>query len=457
MLPVRQLLRSVHPLLAIWHVYKNVVGSVYHAFMPFMAALHFDILDETKNVKVYAFPKMIEMETVIACALLAAKSAKTKLEMTVDRTPVWASNYDPFTDIGERILQQRDALHAMLYQYVPAVFALGVQLRGFSWKMHGAKTGKHVKVFLMRSLTVLLSLHANRQSASGCHYEGAVSLALLLWDSLNDYLPAAAYVEEGCEAMLSRFSRTLKHDVTIASMDEHHRTFVSMGKTQQTPHAVDSPRFSQRTVTVIRQRLFKLIDRLFTGTVPFVPPPKGDKQESLITPKKEWPSQFQLPMHLHAIDELEMEMSLLGTLHKLIGVTKIPPSPHEALKTACAEGVGHVDLEALRGQYKRYRLEYQKMRKDHVVTKKKGTPPASTRRPAPRSAQPPSKTRSQSQPKSIARKPAYALLLDDDDKSSVVNSSSSGAQSPASAGCGSDDNGNGAECVYSAMNLDEPE
>ena len=82
--------------------------------MPFMAALHFDIMEETKHVKVYAFPKMIKMETVIACALLAAKSTKVKLEMTVDRTPVWASNSDSFTDIGERILQHRDALHAML-------------------------------------------------------------------------------------------------------------------------------------------------------------------------------------------------------------------------------------------------------------------------------------------------------------------------------------------------------
>ena len=42
--------------------------------------------------------------------------------------------------------------------------------------------------------------------------------------------------------MLSRFSYTFKHDVTIATMDEHHNVFVSMGK--QKLHEVDSPRFS---------------------------------------------------------------------------------------------------------------------------------------------------------------------------------------------------------------------
>ena len=97
------------------------------------------------------------------------------------------------------------------------------------------------------------------------------------------------------------------------------------------------------------------------------------------------------------------------------------------------------------------------MRKDHVVTKRKGTPPASTRRPAPKPAQPPSDARFQSQTKSFARKTAYALLLDDDDESSVMNSLISEAQSPASAGSGSKDNGNGAEYVYSAMNVDETE
>ena len=97
------------------------------------------------------------------------------------------------------------------------------------------------------------------------------------------------------------------------------------------------------------------------------------------------------------------------------------------------------------------------MRKDHVVYKRKGTPPASTRRPAQKPAQPPSDARCQSQTKSFARKPAYALLLDDDDESSVMNSLISGAQSPASAGRGSEDNGNDAEYVYFAMNLDEPE
>ena len=82
--------------------------------MQFMADFYFDIMEVTKHVKVYALPKMIKMETVMACALLAAKSTKVKLEMIVDRTPVWASNSDSFTDIGERILLHRDALHAML-------------------------------------------------------------------------------------------------------------------------------------------------------------------------------------------------------------------------------------------------------------------------------------------------------------------------------------------------------
>ena len=74
-----------------------------------------------------------------------------------------------------------------------------------------------------------------------------------------------------------------------------------------------------------------------------MPPPRGDKQEYLKEGarvlKKEWPSQFQLPIKLHPLDEMDMEMSLVDTSHKLIGRRL-----HMRQKTACAERVGNVDL-----------------------------------------------------------------------------------------------------------------
>ena len=152
----------------------------------------------------------------MACIFLAALSVKNNLETAY----LHATSQRSMSDIGDRKYKQLASLRALLYQYVPALFIMGVRLRGCSWLHHKAKSGVEAKGILQRALVLLLNLHPERIGAAGSQNEGIISLALLLWTELHNHLPAARFVEESCESMLIRLSRAPLQGQSIVGIEQ---------------------------------------------------------------------------------------------------------------------------------------------------------------------------------------------------------------------------------------------
>ena len=83
---------------------------------------------------------------------------------------------------------------------MPAMIALGRMVRSCAWDYQTPNTGHHAKTVV----EYLLILHPTLRDASHDPYITRMCLAFMLWTSFHDCLPAAAFVEERSEAMLSR-------------------------------------------------------------------------------------------------------------------------------------------------------------------------------------------------------------------------------------------------------------
>ena len=105
-------------------------------------------------------------------------------------------------------------LHTLLYWYLPCVFALGTMVRRLTWEGRPGQstTGEVAKRLLGHCLAVQVSLQGDWEGKS--EYSRTLSLALLSWQPWMSRLPGCCFVEESCEALLSRQaqrSRTHQH------------------------------------------------------------------------------------------------------------------------------------------------------------------------------------------------------------------------------------------------------
>ena len=104
------------------------------------------------------------------------------------------------TQVTQQKYRRLTALKGLLQTFVPAMIALGKMVRSCAWDYQTPNTGHHAKTVVQ----YLLILHLTLRDASHDPYITPMCLALMLWTPFHDRLPAAAFVEERCEAMLSR-------------------------------------------------------------------------------------------------------------------------------------------------------------------------------------------------------------------------------------------------------------
>ena len=104
------------------------------------------------------------------------------------------------TQVTQQNHRRLTALKGLLQTFVPAMTALGKMVRSCAWDYQTPNTGHHAKTVVQ----YLLILHLTLRDASHDPYITPMCLALMLRTPFHDRLPAAAFVEERCEAMLSR-------------------------------------------------------------------------------------------------------------------------------------------------------------------------------------------------------------------------------------------------------------
>jgi hypothetical protein len=163
-----------------------------------------------------------------------------------------------------------------------------------------------------------------------------------------------------------------------------------MGPSNQEPKNLRDPNFSVDSVTVLKRRLDTLILNIKCGKALFVPVPKGKSTQSLVRPIKDWPSWFRFPSEMTSIDSKKAELSMYGTLHKLIG-SKNSALPLPSMVHACTSYVGNVDMSGVSRQYADFRTRYASLVREargKRVPSKQGTSRKRSR-PATQSTAPP--------------------------------------------------------------------
>ena len=126
-------------------------------------------------------------------------------------------------------------LHSLLYFYLPALFSLGYKVRKLAWE---GRVGGSVRGDLAREvLEQCLALHIQLLGDWDCkaEYTRTLSVALLCWQPTYSALPGCCFVEESCEAMLSRMVGRCRANYQLSQYEDVLRLFVSM--TPATGHA----------------------------------------------------------------------------------------------------------------------------------------------------------------------------------------------------------------------------
>ena len=119
-------------------------------------------------------------------------------------------------------------LHNLLYFYLPALFTLGYKVRKLAWE---GRAGGTVRGDLAREvLEQCLALHIQLLGDWECkaEYTRTLSVALLCWQPMYSGLPGCCFVEEACEAMLSRMVGRCRANYQLSSYMDVLRLFVTL-------------------------------------------------------------------------------------------------------------------------------------------------------------------------------------------------------------------------------------
>ena len=145
-------------------------------------------------------PKLIKKERLVLLLYHAGRRLKSTVDSAVRDCGrlVQAGVRTQFT---QQKFQRLTALKGLLQTFVHAMIALGRMVRSCAWDCQTPNTGHHAKTVVQ----YLLIQHLTLREASHDPYITPMCLALMLWTPFHDRLPAAAFVEERCEAMLSRW------------------------------------------------------------------------------------------------------------------------------------------------------------------------------------------------------------------------------------------------------------
>ena len=116
-------------------------------------------------------------------------------------------------------------LQAIHQFWLPAAFRMGYLVIEASWNGRTAGGGKQVFPMLGQKLQLLVQL-LGVGSVSRDSYVRTISCALLTWQPWFDELPGVSFVEESCEAMLSRFGHRLEVNLHVKTFDD---TYIHIG------------------------------------------------------------------------------------------------------------------------------------------------------------------------------------------------------------------------------------
>lgn len=191
-----------------WHAYKYLVKTVHRLFFPIMALLENDMPQEGQ--KALAQRKLLYLEKLFAALLLGSGKFRNQLDdrvKSVEAELLVMDQSSGHVDPDERrrlktLLTILVSLKTLLDFYLPAVFRVGYLVRCCTWEGRQANSSDRARKVLEEVLMLLVHLLQDDDCKN--EYVRTISVTLLMWQPWNSKLPACSYMEESCEALLSR-------------------------------------------------------------------------------------------------------------------------------------------------------------------------------------------------------------------------------------------------------------
>jgi hypothetical protein len=118
--------------------------------------------------------------------------------------------------------------------FSPACAAIGWQVRRCYWEGRHGGSGVWAAEALRMCLLLLCGLLGDKAKLS--EYARSISVALLAWTPWHDAVPAAAYVEEACEAQLAKLASALKRNPHATGVEEVSDLYVLLPRADEQPH-----------------------------------------------------------------------------------------------------------------------------------------------------------------------------------------------------------------------------
>ena len=143
-------------------------------------------------------------------------------------------------------------LENLLTFYVPALFIIGLGVRDLTWDggLTGSVKGDKARVVLLQSLSLMV--HLLQDWGCRSEYTKTLSVALLQWQPWMDTLPGCCFVEESCEALLSRMVGRMRANANVVDFENVCRLYVTLPRPSSDPRG---------TTGVVRTPLLLLLRR----------------------------------------------------------------------------------------------------------------------------------------------------------------------------------------------------
>ena len=149
-------------------------------------------------------------------------------------------------------------LHNLLYSWLPVILLLGHWVRQLTWEggVDGTIKGDKARVLLLRALAAQVQLLQDWQCET--EYCRTLSVALLQWQPWMSTLPGCCFVEESCEALLSRMVGRCRANTSVCDYDGTNRLFVTLPLPSREPRGTTGS-LSPDMVTLFLSRVRRII------------------------------------------------------------------------------------------------------------------------------------------------------------------------------------------------------
>ena len=223
--------------------------------------------------------------------------------------------------------------------YCPALFLLGTAVRSCTWDGREPNGGKLAKEILQRCL--LLLVHIFDDYGAKVEYVRTLAVALLSWTPWMDKLPGCVFVEESCEALLSRMATRCIGHYTVSSFDGVSDLY------QTLPPPSMLPKATRGTLRAGLLSLFWSRCRRIISNSPALPFAAWHSKGC--TFQDEFPVDFTFPSPLVSMDEAKLLPVFQCAVRSLRSKAKLSQEVLDFFESKVPKASPNIDLqEAIR-------------------------------------------------------------------------------------------------------------